>query len=111
MAKLITALVLLTMPGEKPSPKSLETARKAFESLGFDVTEIAGGNLSITAKPTVFGKAFKIDVSIKRILKSREQPEPSQGPILDLAVLPLSLRNIVRGIEFEKGLDFGPENY
>ena len=110
LTETITAFVLLISSGDvSAAAGKLAETKAIFERIGFETDVIAGGNLSISGNRAIFEKTFNIELEVDGLAKVKSGLKKSSA--LPLIALPPSLKNSVRAIEFEKGLDFGPSNF
>jgi hypothetical protein len=94
-----------------PSATTVAAARSAFTNAGFDVGNVVGNNMSITAPVTTFESFFKTHV---RYEQGRGMVAASNGLAsqeLPVRHLPSEVLNLVEAVTFTPPPDFGPTNW
>jgi hypothetical protein len=107
-----TAITSENIANYLPSREVVDKARRAFEELGFQVSEPGGIGFSITAPASIFRKVFKVKLipdergGIKAAAKGHEASYE-----LPKANLPKELVEHLVAISFSPPPDYGPGNF
>lgn len=115
----VSAMVLLSTAGGRPRDEEVTAAnverlrpregvdanaREHFARAGFDVGPTVGGAFSITARPDLFERHFRLALNHSE----RGWRAPGGSDELPLAALPNEVAGSIRVIGLEAPPDFGP---
>jgi hypothetical protein len=94
-----------------PSATTVAAARSAFTNAGFDVGNVVGNSMSITAPVTTFESFFKTQVRYEQGRGMVAASNGMAGQELPVRNLPSEAVNLVEAVTFTPPPDFGPTNW
>lgn len=108
-----TAITSENIADYVPSQESVASAEAGFSQAGFEVGNIVGNSLSITASKSTFEKFFKVKLQAgeRGDVKVAAAKGATAGYELPLKALPRNLSQVVVAVTFSPPPDFGPSNY